>query len=84
MTARQVGEQLDPLISAVRAHRVGRGAVTKAATRRAPPQWSGAELIVALDRALTMSQAAKQLDRTVGRCVQRVTIYCHENDLKPA
>lgn len=62
LTARQVAEQLGRSISAVEQARIAYAEnVPNPGKRRAPQSWSDAELAVALDRSLTMSQAAKQL-----------------------
>ncbi len=78
LTARQVAEQLGRSISAVEQARIAYAAnVPNPGERRAPQSWSDAELAVALDRSLTMSQAAKQLGRTVGAVRSARALYSH-------
>ncbi|MBB4854787.1 hypothetical protein HNP40_002179 [Mycobacteroides chelonae] len=66
LTARQVADRLDRSLYAVEQARIAyANDVPNPGRQRVRQPWSEAELTVALDRSLTMSQEAKQLGRTV-------------------
>ncbi|TDH21001.1 hypothetical protein EJ571_13575 [Mycobacteroides franklinii] len=78
MTARQIAERLGRSVSAVEQARIAyaEGVVNPDAERN-PEPWSDDHLAVALDRSLTMSEAAKQLGRTVGAVRSARALYSH-------
>ncbi len=78
LTSRQVADRLDRSLYAVEQARIAYAEnVPNPGKRRARQSWSEAELAVALDRSLTMSQAAKQLGRTVGAVRSARALYSH-------
>lgn len=78
LTARQVAEQLGRSITSVEQARIIYAEnVPKPGAQRVPRRWTDEELAVALDRSLTMSQAAKELGRTVGAVRSARALYSH-------
>ncbi|WP_079626725.1 hypothetical protein [Mycobacteroides abscessus] len=76
LTARQVAERLGRSISAVEQARIAYAeGVPLPSARRTRQRWSDAELAVALDRSLTLTQAAKELGRTVGAVRSARALY---------
>lgn len=78
LTASQVAELLGRSVSAVEQARIAYAEnVSNPGRKRVRRPWSDAGLAVALDRSLTMSQAAKQLGRTVGAVHSARALYSH-------
>ncbi|MDO3202135.1 helix-turn-helix domain-containing protein [Mycobacteroides abscessus] len=78
LTASQVADQLGRSVSAVEQARIAYAEnVPNPGKRRIRQQWSDADLAVALDRSLTMSEAAQQLGRTVGAVRSARALYSH-------
>lgn len=78
LTASQVADRLGRSVTAVEQARIAyANDVPKPEAQRAPQRWSDADLEVALDRTLTVSQAAKELGRTVGAVRSARAMYSH-------
>lgn len=78
LTASKVADQLGRSVSAVEQARIAYAEnVPNPGKRRIRQQWSDADLVVALDRSLTMSEAAQQLGRTVGAVRSARALYSH-------
>lgn len=78
LTARQVADRLDRSLYAVEQARIAYAEnVPNPGRQRVRQQWSDADLAVALDRSLTMSEAARQLGRTVGAVRSARALYSH-------
>ncbi|CPW43614.1 Sigma-70, region 4 [Mycobacteroides abscessus subsp. bolletii] len=78
LTARRVTDRLDRSLYAVEQARIAYAEnVPNPGNQRVRQQWSDTDLAVALDRSLTMSEAAQQLGRTVGAVRSARALYSH-------
>ncbi|SKF98390.1 Sigma-70, region 4 [Mycobacteroides abscessus subsp. massiliense] len=78
LTARQIAERLSRSVSAVEQARIAYAeGVPNPNAERNPAPWSEDDLTVALDRSLTMPEAAKRLNRTVGSVRSARALYSH-------
>lgn len=76
LTSRQVADRLDRSLYAVEQARIAYAeGVPNPGKQRVRKQWSDSDLAVALDRSLTMSEAARQLGRTVGAVRSARALY---------
>ncbi len=76
LTARQIADRLDRSLYAVEQARIAYAEnVPNPGKQRVRQQWSDTDLAVALDRSLTMSEAARQLGRTVGAVRSARALY---------